>query len=179
PDAGWRRGPFGGDRTIGARLATRRRDGIEPRERPAGELHGGASRGQIDHAHVAPKHSRAQTGAESLGAGFLGGEALGVGLGPSGAAVGLRPLGRGEDASEKALAVPLDRAFDTADVDKIGPDTEDHARPRSIAARMVFTASASPPETASPIKKWPVLSSTISGNPAIASAGGECWPGPA
>src|SRR5262249_56184757 len=114
PDAGWRRGPFGGDRTIGARLATRRRDGMEPRERPAGEPHGGASRGQIDYAHVAPKHSRAQTGAESLGAGFLGGEALGVGLGPSGAAVGLRALSRGEDASEKTLAVPLDRSFHPA-----------------------------------------------------------------
>src|SRR5262249_28078658 len=150
---GLRHRTFIGDGHINARLATRRSDGVEPRERPAGELHGGASRGQIDHAHVAPKHSRAQTGAESLGAGLLGGEALGVGLGPSGAAFGLRTLGRGEDASEKTLAVPLDRAFDTADVDEIGPDTEDHARPPSMAARMGFTASARPQETASPIQK--------------------------
>src|SRR5262249_2838875 len=116
---------------------------------------------------------------ESLGAGFLGGEALRVGLGPSGAAVGLRALSRGEDASEKTLAVPLDRAFDTADVDKIGPDTEDHARPRSIAARLGFTGSAMPQETASPIKKRPMLSSTISGNAAIASAVAKLRPWPA
>ena len=37
-------------------------------------------------------------------------------------------------------AVPLDRALDTADVDEIGADAEDHARPRSMDARMVFTA---------------------------------------
>ena len=120
---------------------------------PAGELHGRASRRQVDDAHVAPKHARAQTGAERLGAGLLGGETLGVGFDPSGAAFGFRPLGRGEDAIEKALTVPFDRTLDAADIDEIGTDTEDHARPRSMAARMVFTAPARPEKTASPIKK--------------------------
>ena len=36
--------------------------------------------------------------------------------------------------------VPLDRALDAAHVDEIGADAEDHVRPPSIAARMVFTA---------------------------------------
>ena len=78
-----------------------------------------------------------------------------------------------------ALAVPLDRALDTADTDEIGADAEDHARPRSIATRMVFTAPASPHDTASPIRKWPMLSSTISGNAAIASAVAKLRPWPA
>src|SRR5262249_23030490 len=170
---------FIGDGHIDARLAACRRDGAQSRERPAGELHGRPSRRQIDHAHVAPKHARAQPGAESLGAGLLGGETLSVGLGPSGPALGFCPLDRGEDASEKALAVPLDRAFGAADIDEIGAHTKDHARPRSIAARMVFTASARPQETASPIKKWPMLSSTTSGSAAIASAVAKLRPWPA
>ncbi len=44
------------------------------------------------------------------------------------------------------------------------------ARPRSIAARIVRTASARPAKIASPIRKWPMLSSTISGSAAIVSA---------
>jgi hypothetical protein len=49
--------------------------------------------------------------------------------------------------------VPFDRALDAADIDEIGSYPEDHARPRSIAARMVFTASAKPEKTPSPIRK--------------------------
>ena len=36
--------------------------------------------GEIDHAHVAPENAAPQAGAERFGAGFLGGEALGVGF---------------------------------------------------------------------------------------------------
>ena len=43
-------------------------------------------------------------------------------------------------------------------------------RPRSMAARMNFTVSASPSNTASPTRKCPILSSTISGSAAIVSA---------
>ena len=55
----------------------------EALERAAGELHGRTTRRQVDHAHVAPEHARAQAGAERLGAGLLGGEPLGVGLDPA------------------------------------------------------------------------------------------------
>src|SRR4029077_14687317 len=176
---GLRHGPLVGDGYIDARLEARRRDGIEARERPAGECHSGPARRQIDNPHIAPKYARAQTGAERLGAGFLGREPFGIGLRPSSAAVGFRPLGRSEDAGEETIAVPLDRALDAAHVDEIGADAEDHVRPRSIAARMVFTALARPQETASPIRKWRMLSSTISGNAAIASAVAKLSPCPA
>ena len=53
------------------------------------------------------------------------------------------------------------------------------ARPRSMAVRIVFTASARPENTASPIRKWPMLSSTISGSAAIASAVAKSRPWPA
>ena len=96
---------------------------------------------------------RTQTGTERLGAGLLGGETLGVGFDPPGAAFGLCALERREDAIEEALTMPFDRALDAADIDEIGTDSEDHARPRSIAARMVFTASARPEKTPSPIRK--------------------------
>src|SRR5262249_24736731 len=139
----------------------------------AGELHGRPSRRQIDHPHVAPEHARPQPGAERLGAGLLGGKALGVGLEPVGAALGPRPLGGGEDARQEALAVALDHLLDAAHVAEIGADADDHpalARPRAMAARMVCTAFARPENTASPIRKWPMLSSTTCGNSAIASA---------
>jgi len=61
--------------------------------------------------------------------------------------------------------VPLDHLFDAADVCDVGTDADDHRpeKPRSIAARMAFTVPARPPKIASPIRKCPMLSSTISG----------------
>ena len=53
------------------------------------------------------------------------------------------------------------------------------ARPRSIAARIRRTASARPTKIASPIRKWPMLSSTISGSAAIRSAVMKSRPWPA
>ena len=87
--------------------------------------------GQIDDAHVAPEHAVAQAGAERLGAGLLGGEALGVGGGALGAAVAiLRALDLGEAARDEALAEALERLLDAADVAEVAADAEDHRRPR-------------------------------------------------
>src|SRR5262249_18524863 len=133
----------------------------------------------INHTHVPPEYARPQTGSERLRAGFLGGEALCIRLRASGAAFGFRTLGGGEDASEEPLAVPLHRSLDPTHVDEIRPDAEYHVRPRSIAARMALTASARPQETASPIRKCPMLSSMTSGNAAIASAVAKFRPWPA
>ncbi len=47
---------------------------------------------QIDHAHVEPGHALPDAGAERLGAGLLGGEALGVGGGARLASVRLGAL---------------------------------------------------------------------------------------
>ena len=100
---------------------------------------------QVDDTHVAPKDPGAQTGTQRLGAGFLGGKPLGVGFNPPHAAFSLRALERGEDAPEEALTMPLDRALDAADIDEIGSRPRGSCpRPRSIAARMVFTASGRP-----------------------------------
>ena len=69
------------------RLGARRRDRGEPRGGAAGQTHRRLARGQIDDAHVAPEHAVAQARAQRLGAGLLGGEALGVGGGALGAAL--------------------------------------------------------------------------------------------
>src|SRR5262249_49807188 len=170
------------DRQIDSRLAAGGRDGAQPGERTAGQFYGGAAGRQVDDSHVAPEHAGAHAGAERFGAGLLGREALGIGLDAPGASFRLGPLGSGENAIEKALAVSFDGAFDAADIDEVGTDTENHVRvfrPRSMTARMVFTASARPENTASPIRKWPILSSTISGNAAIASAVSKLSPCPA
>ena len=52
----------------------------KPLERAAGQLHRRLAAGQIDHAEIAPEHAAAEAGAERLGAGLLGGIALGIGL---------------------------------------------------------------------------------------------------
>ena len=107
---------------------------LQPRQRAAGELHGGPAGRQIDHAHVAPEHAAPEAGAERLGAGLLGGEALGVGLAAVGAPLGLGAFGRRVDAVEEALAMALDDACDAADVDDVGADADDHDVLRSRCA---------------------------------------------
>ena len=119
-------------------------------------------------------------GAERLGAGLLGGEALGVGRGAR--SRGRRICARsivGEDAVEKAVAEALERRLDAADVDDVVADARGScltvmrsgligARALQRAPRPSAPASASPPRArppkiASPIRKWPMLSSTTSG----------------
>jgi hypothetical protein len=67
-----------GDRQVDERLAALRCERRQPRRRAAGEAHRRLARGEVDHAHVAPEHAAAQAGAQRLGAGLLGREALGV-----------------------------------------------------------------------------------------------------
>ena len=118
-----------------------RRDGGEPRRRAAGQPHRRLAAGQIDDAHVAPEHAAAQPRAQRLGAGLLGGEALGVGGGAPGAPLRAAPLDVGEAARDEALAEALERLLDAADVAEVAADADDHrlpprARPSSIAARI-------------------------------------------
>src|SRR5690606_9492299 len=88
-------------------------------------------------------------------------------------------LGFREDALHEAVAEPLQRLFYAADIHDIVANPEDHAPPAGcpsraalapvprraslMSARMRATASWSPPKIASPIRKWPMLSSTTSG----------------
>ncbi len=90
----------------------------QPRRGTAGELHGRLAAGQVHDAHVAPEDALGNAGAERLRAGLLGGEALGIGGGAAGPALGARPLDVGEDARQEPLAVARQRLLDAADVDR-------------------------------------------------------------
>jgi hypothetical protein len=88
--------------------------------------HGGSSGGLVHHAEVAPIDIFAKTGAKCLGAGLLGGESLGVGRRPSGAAVGFALLDLGIDALRETLAEALKGPLDATDVDDVAAHAEDH-----------------------------------------------------
>src|SRR4051812_10618309 len=109
-----------------------------------------------------------QSGAERLGHRLLGGESLGVAGGGVRLGVRAAALGLGEGLVLEALAEPVDRGLDAADVGQVGADADDHARASSISSRIRSMAGARPTKMASPIRKWPMLSSAISGRAAIA-----------
>src|ERR1035437_2930337 len=139
-DDGLRAWAFVGERYVDLGLATGRRDLLQPFERAAGQLHGGAARGQIDHAHVAPEHAAAETSAERLGAGFLGGKTLGIDLDRVGAILRLGAFGGREKAPEKTFAVTLDAARDAPYVDHVGAEPEDH----TFSLRMILSENRYP-----------------------------------
>src|SRR5262249_30170044 len=93
----------------------------------------------------------------SVGRGALGRAALGT------AAFQFRidPVG-------KAIPELGQGIFDTADIDDVVADTQDHtALAASMRRRISWTALGRPVNTASPIRKWPMLSCMISGIAAI------------
>src|SRR3989304_3877533 len=69
--------------------------------------------------------------------------------------------GQSLEATERA-ACERERLLDAPDVDKVGANAQDHAglRALSISARMRLIASTRPSKIASPMRKWPMLSST-------------------
>ena len=81
----------------------------------------------VDHAHVAPVGALAKTGAQRLGAGFLGGEALGIGGRALGASLRFALLNLGEHALNEALTEAFEGLLDAADVDDVVADAENHA----------------------------------------------------
>src|SRR5207248_9562049 len=109
------------------------------------ELHRRTTRRQIYDPHIAPEHAGAQSGTERLRARLLGGEPLGIRFAPASAPLGGRPLDGGENARDESVAVPLKSSLNATDIDQIGADANDHARPRSMAARIAITASRKPP----------------------------------
>src|SRR5580704_5307428 len=174
-----------GDGEVDARFVALGRDRFESPLGAAGEFHGRPPRRQVDDAHVAPPHAGADAGAERLGTGFLGGEALGVGFDPVAPPFGAGALVRREDAIDEAIAVALDDLGDAAHVGNIGADAENHLpappsrRARFITACILRTTASRPSKIASPIKKCPILSSAISGKAAIAAAVTKSRPWPA
>src|ERR1700738_879249 len=135
---------FVGDGDIDARLASGWRNGLQPHERAACKVYGRTAWREVDHTHVAPEYSCAQAGAQGFCACLLRRKTLCIGLASPGPAVRGSPLRGSEDPAQKSLAMPLDRPLDPAHVDEIGSDAEDHRRPRSMAARIVLMALASP-----------------------------------
>src|SRR5579871_2625014 len=149
-----------------------RRDFDQPLGGAAGQQQCRAPGTKVDDAHVAPEHPALQAGAERFRTGFLGGEALRIARGAI--AAPLRPLALRfrEDAIGEALAKPLQRLFDATNVGEVGTDADDQAaaslRAASIKARMRRMAASNPVKIASPIRKWPMLSSASSGMAAMA-----------
>ena len=156
------------------RLRARRSDRREPRSRAAGQMHRRLARRKVDDAHVAPEDAVAHSRAEGLGARLLGREPLGVGGGAAGAPVRPALLDLSETTRDEPVPEPAEGLLDASDVAEIAADAYDHrsaaARPSSIAERIALTVAASPTKIASPIRKWPILSSTISGRAEIARA---------
>ena len=158
------------------RLGPRRQQRSQPFGRAARQPHGRLPGWKIDHPHVAPEHSPPQSGAQRLGAGLLGGESLSVGRRASGSPIRAALFGLGEATGGKTLPVPGERLLNALDIAKIAADPDDQsrrsadARPSVIAKRIAFTASASPTKIASPMRKWPMLSSTICGKTAMRRA---------
>src|SRR5882672_7605504 len=117
-----------GQAEIDLRAHAGRGDRRQPLRGIAGQYQGRLARRQVDHPEVAPEHAGAKAGAERLGAGFLGGEALGIAGGAAGPRLRLAPLGLGEQALGEAAAETLQRLLDAADVDDVAADAEDHPR---------------------------------------------------
>src|SRR4029079_8390892 len=126
----------------------------------------------VHHAHVAPEDAAADAGAQRLGAGLLGREPLGVAGRGIELALGARPLDLGEHPMGEPIAEAVQALLHPADVGEVRAQADDHAafpaRASSIRARIRRMAGPSPMKIASPIRKWPMLSSTSSGMAAIA-----------
>src|ERR1051325_2589666 len=123
------------------------RDLLDAGERAAGARDRGLVAAHVDHAHVAPDHAAAQARAERLGAGLLGGEALGVARRPRGAALRALLLDLRKDALDEAVAEALERLLDAPDVAEIVADAQDHAaalRASSIRRRISRIAASRP-----------------------------------
>src|SRR5262249_2061423 len=132
---------------------------------------------QIDHAHIPPENPSPEPSAQRFGTRLFRSKSLCIGFDGVRTPVGFGTFRCREYASQKTLTMAFDHVGDPAYVDDVGAERKDHAvalrallRPRSIAVRMNFTVSARPSNTASPIRKCPILSSTTCGSAAIVSA---------
>ncbi len=140
---------------------------VKPRLCAAGQHKRRRARRRVDHADVLHEDAALEPGPDRLGKGLLGGEALGerAGAGERSA----RRLGAfdvGEDTLQETLAEAIERRLDALDVAQVGADRDDH-RALSINDRIRATLASSPVKIASPIRKWPMLSSASCGMAAI------------
>src|ERR1700761_728744 len=118
-DKSMRHRPLVGNGEVDAGFKSVGRNLLQAAFGTAGQFHRRTPARQVHNTHVAPPDAGTKSGAERFGAGFLRGETLGVGLNPVAPFVGLGPFDRGEDAVQKAVAVPLDDGSDAARVGDI------------------------------------------------------------
>src|SRR3546814_3965785 len=108
-----------GQRDVDMRAVPRRDHLREPRRGAAGQREGGSAGGGVDDADVLHEDAAFEAGADGLGEGLLGGEALGIGAGAGeGTACRLGALDLGEDAFFEALAEAVERGLNTLDIDR-------------------------------------------------------------
>ena len=150
-----------GDGEVDHGLVPRRQHRGEAGRGGAGQRHGRLARGKVDHTHVAPGDTLADAGAERLGAGLLGSEALGVGRPPAPTLPSARRRStsvkqrctkrspkRSSDCSIRSMlqrSVPMPRIIAGC------------SAPASIAARIVPMAAGSPTEDRLADQKMPYV----------------------
>ncbi len=132
------------------------------------------------HGDRMPVERRVDAGADRLGEGLLGGEALGEVAGLVARALVALALGGREDATHEALAVALEHAGHALHGTDIGADAHDHEgrfaggaacarRDPVISAFISRTASRMPTKTARLTMAWPMCSSRTPASAAMGS----------
>jgi hypothetical protein len=84
----------------------------------------------------------------------------------------------GEHAVQEAIAEAGKRLLDPLDIAQVGAEADDH-RAESISWRILRTLASSPVKIASPIRKWPMLSSANWGIAATGATLSKTRPWPA
>src|SRR5688572_8518314 len=122
--------------------------------------------GKVRDPDAVPVRRVADAGAQGLGEGLLGGEALGQVGGGLAVAVEALQLGLAQDAAREALAEALQRLLDAPDLDHVVADAVDQPDASTIRRFISRTASRMPTNTARLTMAWPICSSRTPGSAA-------------
>src|SRR5690606_2628578 len=95
--------------------------------RTAGQMHRGFSGRSVDHAHVPPEYALGYSSSVRLRTGCLRRETLCIRCGALLAPIRLFLLGLRKDPVAEPVAMTLKRTFDTANIDEIAANTDNHA----------------------------------------------------
>src|SRR5690606_34263467 len=94
--------------------------------RTAGQMHRGLSGRSVDNAHVAPEHALGYAGSQRLGAGFLRRETLRIRCGALLASIRFLLLDLCKDPVAETVTMPFKRTFDTANIDEVAANPDNH-----------------------------------------------------
>src|SRR5688572_27593262 len=121
---------------------------------------------KVRHPHAVPVGRRPDAGAERLGEGLLGGEALGEVGGRLAVGAEAPQLGLAQDALGEAIAEALERLLDAADLDHVVADAVDQPAASVISRFISRTALRRPTNSARLTMAWPMCSSRTPGSAA-------------